>query len=84
MTVEELKAEAKKLGYGIIPLRNREKLLVCTCGSNRRDHLSTWDYKEGKFREGLRCKKCGKEVWGDTEADVIHEWNEMIIKEQEH
>jgi hypothetical protein len=38
MTVEELRREAKTLGYNIIPIVRMEKLLPCVCGCDRREH----------------------------------------------
>ena len=84
MTFEELKKEAKAQGYNLIPIKKTEKLLPCTCGCNRREHWSGFDADKGEWEEGLRCKKCGKEVWGASEAEVRKEWNKMIKKEKEH
>ena len=80
--IEKLKSDAKDLGYNIIPIKNKEKLLPCTCGCRRREHWSHYDAETGKFKEGLRCKQCGKEVWGDSESDAVRIWNETIRKEQ--
>ena len=71
MTVEELKIEAKKLGYNLIPIDKREKL---------------WDFlndKTGKWEIELRCQKCGKTVCGPSEKEAIHNWNKVIKKEME-
>ena len=82
MTFEELKAEAKRQGYNLMPIHKRPKLLPCTCGCNRRGHLSK--YEDGVWHDGLRCKRCGKTAWGIGETEVIEAWNEIILKEQEH
>lgn len=38
MTVDRLRKEAKALGYNIIKINPKEKLLTCVCGCNRREH----------------------------------------------
>ena len=81
MTVDELRKEAKALGYNIIKIKKREKLLPCTCGCNRREH---WDrLSQGEWFNLLVCAKCGKEAEGKNEYDAIHNWNEMIKGEME-
>lgn len=79
MTLEELKAEAKKHGYHLIKDREKVNLLDCTCGCKRRFHLST--IKDWQSYEGLECAKCGKRVWGKTELDARKEWNKLIEEE---
>ena len=79
MTVEELKAEAKKLGYRLIPIPKQEPFLPCTCGCNRRTHWVSSMY--GVETSILRCMKCNKEARGSSEAEARRNWNEMIRKE---
>ena len=81
MDVEELRILAKSMGYNIIPFKKREKLLPCICGSKRREHWDT--YVKGVHYRVLRCEKCDREVSGRTEAEAIHNWNEMIRSEQD-
>ena len=76
MTLEELKKEAKALGYNLIPIKKRERLLPCTCGSKRREHFDT--FRNGMWMHLLRCCKCNKEALGRTEIGAIKAWNEMI------
>ena len=80
MTIEELKKEANKLGYNIIKKREIPKILPCTCGCKKREHI----YISGKteFPRGLRCKRCGKRVEGLNDIDVINNWNKMIKEEE--
>ena len=75
MTVEELRCEAKALGYNIIKINPMEKLFPCVCGCNRREH---W-YVSGAF-DGvkLKCMKCGREAKGRNDREVRHNWNQMI------
>lgn len=82
MTVEELKEEAKKLGYNLIPIRKYEKLIPCVCGCNRRDHFYGW--KNGEDIVTLRCKRCGKEAPGRNEADARRNWNNAMSWLKEH
>lgn len=79
MTLEELKAEAKKHGYHLMKDREKVNLLDCTCGCNRRRHYTV--VKDNEVFEGLRCIKCGKWVLGKTELDARKEWNKLIKEE---
>ena len=77
MTVEELKAEAAKLGYNIIPKRTMPRKTPCVCGANRR--TKWWMYDGTMFFE---CNRCGKtSPAGETEYEAIIKWNEMIERE---
>lgn len=79
MTVEELKAEAKALGYNIIKIKKKEKFLPCTCGANRR----SWWYHAGSSNITLECNRCGFKVEGKDESEARHNWN-LAIKEKEN
>ena len=81
MDVEELRILAKSMGYNIIPIKKYEKLLPCVCGCNRRSHWDT--VVRGIYRKTLRCENCEREASGRTEAEVRHNWNEMIRSEQD-
>lgn len=80
MTVEELRAEAKALGYNIIKIPPpKEKLLPCVCGCTRRERWwGTHDYNQTIFR----CRKCGREASGENERKARHNWNEMVRREE--
>lgn len=82
MTVEELRREAKALGYNIIRINPMEKLLPCVCGCKRRFHWTTHD-KYGGELVVLRCERCPREASGKTERDARHNWNEMVREAQE-
>ena len=79
MTIEELKTEAKMQGYNLIKIQEREKLLPCNCGCNRRRLWSGW-YGYDNFQSyHYECVHCGKESpRGKTKKDARHLWNEMI------
>ena len=75
MTVEELRCEAKALGYNIIKINPMEKLLPCVCGCNRREH---WHVSGAFDGVKLKCMKCGREAKGRNDREVRHNWNQMI------
>ena len=74
MTLEELKAEARKHGYNLIPRNEKEPLLPCICGCKRREH---W-YGQGDRAIILRCRVCELEAVGRTEREAYRNWNAMI------
>ena len=76
MTVEELRREARGLGYNIIPIAHVEKMLPCVCGCNRREHWTT--YVKGRKYSVLKCKKCGSTASGRTEREARRNWNAMV------
>ncbi len=80
MTVEELKATAKAMGYNIIPIRKYIKLLPCRCGCNRREHWVGTDGEHGEWGEILKCPKCGFNVWGKNEREVVKNWNSAVMR----
>lgn len=76
MTVEELRKEAKAMGYNIIRIAPKEKLLPCVCGCKRREHWVR--FVRGDTYRIIGCKKCEREAMGRTDREVRHNWNEMI------
>ena len=76
MTLEELKVEAARHGYSLRKNDNREKLLPCICGCNRRE---TW-YGQGDRAYILKCKVCDRESYGKTLKEARSNWNRMIVK----
>lgn len=83
MTLEELKVEAKIHGYTLIKIKEKERLLPCICGSNRRTHVYRGNSTDGE-RETLICKRCGRRAGGKDEYEARHNWNEMIRAEMEN
>ncbi len=75
MTVEELRKEAKALGYNIIKIQKKEKLLPCICGCNRRGR---WTGTGVENKVILQCERCGRRANGKSEKEARHNWNEMI------
>lgn len=58
-------------------IQRPERLLPCKCGCKRREH---W-YSIGERSEGLKCCKCGFEVWGKNEIDVHKNWNKAVTED---
>ena len=76
MDIFELKAEALKLGYRLIPITKNPRKLPCVCGCNRR---TKWWTKDGIYFE---CNNCHKQSpVGKSEFDAVNKWNEMIGEE---
>lgn len=85
MTVEELKAEAAKLGYYLI--KKPDKYIPCTCGANSRR------FRWINNKPTLTCSGCGYRFTPDKEfpnfrgieGKMRDLWNaEMIKKEEEN
>lgn len=78
MTLEELKAEAKRQGYKLIKGK-RPKFERCLCGHNVHQWCS-----RGGMGQMVYCKHCGLESpWvrgGDDK--VIEAWNAMILEKR--
>lgn len=76
MTVEELKDEAKKLGYNIIKIPEPlEPLLPCVCG---RKKPQCW---YGLNFYVYRCPDCGRAGKSGKNREARHSWNEMVKTE---
>lgn len=79
MTVDELKSEAEKHGYNLIPKKKYEKFIPCTCGCNRREHWVR--FVDDGIETTFKCCKCGKSASGMSEAEARSNWNKMIRQE---
>ena len=76
MTLDELKAEAKRQGYKLIKDNPMPKLLPCICGSK---HRILWSCAEGLYFE---CGGCGRTACpGRTERKARENWNRMVTDE---
>lgn len=74
MTLEELKAEAKRQGYKLVKRHPRPTFERCLCGHN----VHQWHYHKGQT--WVTCKMCGLQgpkVEG-SETDAIEAWNARI------
>lgn len=77
MTVEELKTEAKKLGYNIIKIPEPlESLLPCVCG-----HKKPTLWYGGFSFEQYKCPVCGRAGEPGRKREARHNWNEMVKAE---
>ena len=74
MTVEELKSEAKRLGYKLIKDVRPPKLLPCICGSNKRTEW--WD--SARCCVELECQRCGLIASGKNRTEAILAWNARV------
>ena len=75
MTEEELKAEAKRMGYSLIKRPKAERFLPCLCGKNRRER---WYTNNEDWSVKLVCYYCGLSVTGKNEKDAKRKWNEYM------
>lgn len=73
MTLEELKAEAKRQGYKLIKVKT-PRFEPCLCGHNVHQWVS------GPKGWAVYCKHCGlNSPWAaKNKTAVIEAWNEMI------
>jgi len=87
MTLEELKAEAKKMGYRLVKSDMPEKLLPCICGHTVRTHAyrRVIVNNKPKLLYVLECKKCGFMITTSSqkEKDQNKAWNNAIKKKME-
>lgn len=78
MTLDELKEEAKKLGYRLTPIRKKETLKPCICGCFK---PNKW-HMEGGVK--YRCPMCKRETAVHRyNIYAIQEWNQLVGLEKE-
>ena len=77
MTLEELKAEAKRQGYKLIKGK-RPKFERCLCGHN------VYQWVSGPEGWAVYCKHCGLQgPWAKKSHNaVIVAWNAMILEKR--
>ena len=77
MTLEELKAEADKLGYNLVKKQVYTKLLRCTCGCKPAQNM-VWTGR--KFvGYSYECKNCDyQSTPHKLKYKAKSNWNEMI------
>ena len=79
MTVEELKAEAKKLGYKIVKNPTYIPLAKCSCGA-KFSVKAKWTV----YGHAYKCKKCGLESYpAKTYKQARENWNKAVQKNGE-
>ena len=76
MTLDELKAEAKRQGYKLIKDNPMPKMIPCICGSKGR---ILWSCAEGWYFECVGCGRMAKP--GKTKRKARDEWNRMVNDE---
>ena len=80
MDLEELKAEAAKLGYNLAKKQPYIKLSRCTCGKNK---PSEWFYytEENKVMRIYKCDNCGLSALpAKTNRQARENWNQLVSK----
>lgn len=79
MTLEKVKAEAKKLGYKLIPIKKYVKVLPCpVCGKKR---TSEWTIMNLSGKDTFRrvCHNCGFQGnLADRSSKTIEAWNDAV------
>ena len=97
MTLEELKAEAEKLGYSVVPKAvPLGRVSACTCGHKHLWHANYYNREKKETEYWINCPRCHKKgpvvTRGEGEfgyrkdrcqAAAVKAWNEMIAKEKE-
>jgi len=79
MTLEELKAEAKKQGYKLLPLNKMYiKMAMCTCGCSRRTTSRVYDIDKDALVYKVQCKWCGFTITSPTKKGINKKWNKAI------
>jgi hypothetical protein len=76
MNINELKAEANKLGFSIAKKITYEKLLPCLCSSRSRCRVVC---EIGIHSKYYRCTLCGyKGKPAKTKYEAISNWNKAV------
>ena len=80
MNLEELKAEAAKLGYNLVKKQPYIKLSHCTCGEKK---PAQWFIKQGENRgmSFYKCDDCGLSALpAKTDRQARENWNQLVSK----
>lgn len=82
MTLEELKAEAKELGYRLVPEKTpMPRLLPCSCGRKRIERWVNCE-QDGPNTLFYACPDCDKtSAPKPTEREAREAWNEIAGKD---
>ena len=79
MTFEELRREADRQGYKLLPKEKYQPLKPCKCGANRRNRVYRY-ISEDEEEVGLKCTNCGFVVWGTSARAAQRRWNKEVMK----
>lgn len=76
MTLDELKTEANKLGYKLVPIKKYVSRLPCICGQKYKVEL--WlDTNIGMF--AYKCPKCGLKGYPSSSREGAKlNWNRKV------
>lgn len=81
MTLEELKAEAKKHGYKLVKDLPYISMLPCVCGHKNIAYMCFWGAPNPFYHQ---CRKCGfKSQPTRTKYEAKIKWNECVEKVRE-
>ena len=79
MELEELKAEAAKLGYNLVKKQPYIKLLPCTCGKKK--PYEWFCIGENRGMSCYKCDNCGLTASAaKTNRQARENWNELVSK----
>ena len=80
MNLEELKAEAAKLGYNLVKKQPHIKLSHCTCGEKKPSEWFYYTEKNGGMRI-YKCDNCGLSALpAKTNRQARENWNQLVSK----
>lgn len=80
MNLEELKAEAAKLGYNLVKKQPYIKLSHCTCGEKKPSELFYYTEENGEMRF-YKCDNCGLSALpAKTDRQARENWNQLVSK----
>lgn len=83
MTLDELKAEAKKQGYRLIKITPTVKILPCpVCGSKRTAEWLRMRDGGGYIRRCYNYNCDFEGDWAKTANEAKRKWNETVLKHQ--
>lgn len=80
MNLEELKAEAAKLGCNLVKKQPYIKLSNCTCGEKKPSEWFYYTEENGGMRF-YKCDNCGLSAFpAKTNRQARENWNQFVSK----
>lgn len=77
MTLEELKTEANKLGYKLVPIKKYVSRSTCVCGQKYKVEL--WLDTSGTGMFFYKCPKCGLKGYPASSREGAKlNWNRKV------
>lgn len=78
MTLDELKAEAKRQGYKLVKYTKLPKILPCVCGTESMIEIHSRSLNKYSYECG-NCLRAS--LWGNTKLEAIENWNRVVTDE---